>query len=178
MKLSFTTLGCPKWDLDQIISRAAEYGFDGMDFRGIREQMEIYRLPEFAEHAQETRRKIEQAGLKVSCFSSSVYLFSTEKREQHVHEIEQYAAYVKRSARHTFVFLAGKSGRRTETSGGYRRSACAETRANCQAAWGEIAVRNPRRLDGRQRCQGRNGCGRPGRVGGVMGRAPSLSHVG
>lgn len=91
MKLSFTTLGCPKWDLDQIISRAAEYGFDGIDFRGIREQMEIYRLPEFAEHAQKTRRKIEQAGLKVSCFSSSVYLFSTEKREQHVHEIEQYA---------------------------------------------------------------------------------------
>ena len=114
MKLSFTTLGCPKWDLDQIISRAAEYGFDGIDFRGIREQMEIYRLPEFAEHAQETRRKIEQAGLKVSCFPVR-FISSPRRRGSNMcMKSSNMPAYVKRSARHTFVFLAGKSGRRTE----------------------------------------------------------------
>ena len=39
MKLAFTTLGCPDWDLDTIISKAAEFGFDGVDFRGCRGEM-------------------------------------------------------------------------------------------------------------------------------------------
>jgi len=39
VKLAFTTLGCPDWDLDTIISKAAEFGFDGVDFRGCRGEM-------------------------------------------------------------------------------------------------------------------------------------------
>ena len=34
MKIAFMTLGCPNWDLDTIITRGREYGFDGVDFRG------------------------------------------------------------------------------------------------------------------------------------------------
>ncbi len=47
MKLAFTTLGCPNWDLDTIISKAVKYGYDGVDFRGYLGEMDIYKLPLF-----------------------------------------------------------------------------------------------------------------------------------
>jgi sugar phosphate isomerase/epimerase len=34
MKLSFATLGCPKWTLEQIASNAKAMGFDGVELRG------------------------------------------------------------------------------------------------------------------------------------------------
>ncbi len=33
MKLSFTTLGCPDWSLDQIAANAKAYGYDGVELR-------------------------------------------------------------------------------------------------------------------------------------------------
>jgi sugar phosphate isomerase/epimerase len=91
MKLSFTTLGCPDWDLDLIISRAVEYGFDAIDFRGINGEMNIYKLSAFSDQILHTRDQIRDAGLKVSCFSSSVHMFSKEKFEQNMIEIKAYA---------------------------------------------------------------------------------------
>jgi sugar phosphate isomerase/epimerase len=90
MKLSFTTLGCPDWELDLIIERAVEYGFDAIDFRGVTGEMDIYRLPAFSEHALNTRDQIRDAGLKVSCFSSSVHVFSKENFEKNIAEIREY----------------------------------------------------------------------------------------
>jgi sugar phosphate isomerase/epimerase len=91
MKLSFTTLGCPDWELDVILKRAVEYGFDAVDFRGLNGEMNIYRLPEFSAQLSQTRDKIKAAGLEVSCFSSSVHMFSAEKYEQNMMEIKEYA---------------------------------------------------------------------------------------
>lgn len=33
MKLSFSTLGCPDWDLQAIVKSAGQYGFDGVELR-------------------------------------------------------------------------------------------------------------------------------------------------
>jgi len=71
MKLSFTTLGCPDWDLDTIITRAVEYGFDGVDFRGCAGEMDIWKLPEFSRGLAETAARVKDAGLEVPCMSSS-----------------------------------------------------------------------------------------------------------
>ncbi|TDF93272.1 sugar phosphate isomerase/epimerase family protein [Paenibacillus piri] len=91
MKLSFTTLGCPDWELDLIIQRAKEYGFDAIDFRGLTGEMNIYRLPAFQQNIHQTRDQIKEAGLEVSCFSSSVHVFSDEKFEQNLAEIKEYS---------------------------------------------------------------------------------------
>ena len=40
MKLSFTTLGCPAWTVEQIATNAAQMGYDGVDFRGVLDQIE------------------------------------------------------------------------------------------------------------------------------------------
>ncbi len=92
MKLSFTTLGCPDWDMDTIISRAVEYGFDAVNFRGYLGVMNIYELPEFSTQAGETATRFADANLSVSCFSSSARIFSTgSERESYLEEIKRYA---------------------------------------------------------------------------------------
>lgn len=91
MKLSFTTLGCPDWSLERIIDGAAKYGFDAIDFRGLSGEMNIYKLPEFSVNAANTRKQISDAGLQVSCFSSSVQLFSRENYAHNVQEVREYA---------------------------------------------------------------------------------------
>jgi sugar phosphate isomerase/epimerase len=91
MQLSFTTLGCPDWPLEQIIRNASAYGFDAVDFRGVAGEMAIYKLPEFSGQAKETYARITDAGLRVSCFSSSVHAFSTDNYETNLQEVREYA---------------------------------------------------------------------------------------
>ena len=62
MKISFTTLGCPDWDLDTICRRGSEYGYDGVDFRGLQETMDITQLPAFTSGVAQTRRQLADAG--------------------------------------------------------------------------------------------------------------------
>jgi sugar phosphate isomerase/epimerase len=61
-KIAFATLGCPNWDLPTIARRAAEYGYDGVELRGVAgqhvapdltlpERTEVRRL--FADHGVE-----------------------------------------------------------------------------------------------------------------------------
>ena len=35
MKLSFSTLGCPNWSIDEVINSAKEYGFEGIEICSI-----------------------------------------------------------------------------------------------------------------------------------------------
>src|SRR5699024_7525171 len=92
LKLSFTTLGCPTWDLDTIITKAVECGYDGVDFRALHVEMDIYNRPEFSTDVEETVQKFTEAGIEVTCFSSSVRLFtrSEEELEKFLEEIRQY----------------------------------------------------------------------------------------
>ncbi|MEF3303642.1 sugar phosphate isomerase/epimerase family protein [Paenibacillus sp. GYB003] len=113
MKLSFTTLGCPRWDLETIAARAAEYGFDGVDFRGLQGHMNVFELQPFAADWAQTRRRFEEAGLAVTCFSSSITLAIKEREAQNIEELERYAELCgKFGARYIRAFggkLNGKS---------------------------------------------------------------------
>ena len=92
MKIACTTLACPSWSLETILERFKQYGYDGVDFRGLGEELEIYRLPEFAGGAAETAKKIARSGLEVSAFSSGAVMFCADPagREKHMAEVIQY----------------------------------------------------------------------------------------
>lgn len=111
MKLSFTTLGCPDWSLDKIIAKAVEFGFDAIDFRGMMGVMELYRLPEFTTEIKKTRNLIQEAGLEVSCFSSSVQLCRTDKAAAHVEEITEYSKLCKIFGTTHIRVFGGKIGK-------------------------------------------------------------------
>ena len=94
IKLAFTTLGCPKWEMNTIISKAVEYNFDAIDFRGYLGQMDIYNLPEFTVKKDQLKNKFKDANLGISCFSSSVKVFTKDKKE-HENNIREIIAYSK-----------------------------------------------------------------------------------
>lgn len=97
MKLAFTTLGCPHWDLDTIIQHAVENGYAGVDFRGLQGELDIYKLREFSSNVKETVRLFKEASLEIPCFSSSVKLVtqSQEEYDKYVEELREYALLCK-----------------------------------------------------------------------------------
>jgi len=93
--LSFTTLGCPQWDLDTIIRRAAEYGYDAVDFRGVGETLDVTTLPAFTTGAPALKRKVTDAGLAVSGISSSIQVCHAAKRAANLDEARRTIAVAK-----------------------------------------------------------------------------------
>ena len=86
MKIAFMTLGCPNWNLNTICARGREYGFDGVDFRGYLDEIDVTKLPLFTTQAAETRRKLQDAGLEVSAISSSITLCRPDARDANLDE--------------------------------------------------------------------------------------------
>lgn len=93
MKLSASTLGCPGWDLPTVIRRLVEYGYQGVDFRGLKGNLRVWELPEFGGGAAETAARVREAGLAVSCFSAGARLVwrSEAEREGSLEEIRRTA---------------------------------------------------------------------------------------
>lgn len=92
MKISFMTLGCPNWDLDTICARGREYGYDGVDFRGYLDCMDLSQRPEFTTHAAATLRQLQSAGLDVSAISSSITVCAGERLENNLEEARRTIA--------------------------------------------------------------------------------------
>lgn len=93
MKLAFSTLGCPDWDIQTVIDNAVAYGFDGVEIRGIGDTLDVTTLPEFTTSRQETARWFRDAGIVVACFSSSVMMTGLSKKDfdKALSELKRYA---------------------------------------------------------------------------------------
>lgn len=75
MKLGFSTLGSPAWTVEQVIDGARRYGFDGVELRMIRGQVELRTLPEFApDRIDATRKQFSDVGIEVLCVDTSLRL--------------------------------------------------------------------------------------------------------
>lgn len=72
MKPSFTTLGCPDWDLDSVIRNGSSFGYAAVDFRGLRDEIDVTKLVAFTSNLAQTRRQLEDAGLAVCGISTSL----------------------------------------------------------------------------------------------------------
>ena len=94
-KISFMTLGCPTWDLATICDRGQAYGFNGVDFRGYLDEIDITVLPEFTTRSAETSRRLQDAGLAVSGISSSIWVCVPEKLEKNLEEARRTIAVAK-----------------------------------------------------------------------------------
>lgn len=82
MKLAASTLGCPHWDLPTVLARYREYGYEGIDFRGLGGNLRVWELPAFGADAVAWAARIRDAGLEVSCFSSSARLVWRDEGER------------------------------------------------------------------------------------------------
>jgi sugar phosphate isomerase/epimerase len=83
-KISFSTLGCPDWDLDKIIRFAVEHKYNGIEVRGILRELDLPKIPAFATDTaiRETTAKIKDVGLRIASMDSSAALHHKDQAER------------------------------------------------------------------------------------------------
>jgi len=84
-KLAFATLGCPNWDLPTIARRAAEYGYDGVELRGVAGQhiSPDLTLPQ----RQEVRRLFSDSGVEIAALMAYTrFAAATEAADRRAQE--------------------------------------------------------------------------------------------
>ncbi len=92
MKISFSTLGCPTWPFAEIIASAKDLGYDGIEVRGIENDMYMPKArPFLAGRIEKTKAAMSGMGLEISCLTSGALLFSPKCSE----EIEDYIELAK-----------------------------------------------------------------------------------
>ena len=59
MKLAFSTLGCPEWNWDDVISAASDLGYDGVEIRGLSNELYAPGDTEFtSQHIEKTKTRL------------------------------------------------------------------------------------------------------------------------
>ncbi|MBC7319425.1 sugar phosphate isomerase/epimerase [bacterium] len=90
MKLSFSTLGCPTWDIKKIVESARRYGYNGVELRGAGRQhisLEISPL-----ERSEIKRLFEDNNVEICCISAYTRFASPirEEREANIETLVRY----------------------------------------------------------------------------------------
>ena len=91
MKLAFSTLGCPDFDWADIYSMAKDFGFSGIEMRGLGDNIfSINARPFQKENLPKTIELLQKKHLEISCLSSGCALKFAEKREETLEELRRY----------------------------------------------------------------------------------------
>ena len=79
--LSFSTLGCPKWNWRKVLDEAARLGYAGIELRGLEGDMDLPKRPEFAPRQLATiRQDLRALDLVISDLGASARLHERERR--------------------------------------------------------------------------------------------------
>ena len=83
MKLAFSTLGCPQWELERVAEAARAYGYQAVELRAIGGDLDLLKRPEFQPGAIEaTRRWLADQGLAICCVDTSCTFDSRDADER------------------------------------------------------------------------------------------------
>ncbi len=70
--LAFTTLACPDWSWEQAVQRAVEYGYQGLELRGVEGEMDLTKAAPFTvSRLPATKRELKERGLAIPCLDTS-----------------------------------------------------------------------------------------------------------
>ncbi len=96
MKLSFSTLACPDYSWEEIYSLAKDFGFHGIEMRGLGGDLfSLSASPFRAENLADTRATLKRLKLEICCLSSGCALRYTERHDEYVAELKEYIALAK-----------------------------------------------------------------------------------
>lgn len=91
MKLSFSTLGCPDFSWTDIYAMAKDFGFDGIEMRGLGDNIfSIYAKPFHEGQLDKTIAQLKSKRLEISCLSSGCALKFADKKEENIIELKAY----------------------------------------------------------------------------------------
>jgi fatty-acyl-CoA synthase len=91
MKIAFSTLGCPDFSWNDIYSMAKDLGFDGIEIRGLGNEIFAVQAQPFTEaQLPQTIKKLSELRIEIPCLSSGCCLKYADKAEENHNEIVQY----------------------------------------------------------------------------------------
>jgi len=93
MKIAFSTLGCPDWDFKTVVKRAKQYGYDGLEIRGILRQFDLAKVAELTSKAQQSRELLRENGITIACISASSR-FSPRDEDERNANVESAKAHM------------------------------------------------------------------------------------
>ncbi|MDR2505905.1 MAG: sugar phosphate isomerase/epimerase [Oscillospiraceae bacterium] len=97
MKISFSTLGCPRWTWQEITATAHDLGYDGVEVRGVGQDISAPSIPQFAdENIAGTLEKLAKLKLAIPCLASEICFHLPETEERVARETEAYAILAKK----------------------------------------------------------------------------------
>ena len=94
LRSSFSTLACPAWTVNQIVDAASQWNYDGIAFRVVLGELDLWKLPAFhGSGLAETRRLLADWGLTLPCIDASAHFDSPDEelRKQSMENAEHIA---------------------------------------------------------------------------------------
>ncbi len=92
--LAFSTLGSPKWDFDTILGYAAANNYQGIEIRGILDEMDLPLCPEFrtSENIRESAAKARKKGVRIVGLGASarLHIADPKLREENLAEARSF----------------------------------------------------------------------------------------
>lgn len=83
MKVAFSTLGCPKWELPEIVQTAKRLGYDAVELRSVGGSLDLLARPEFSRsQVAVTKRWFSDEGIQICCIDTSCTFHSPRKSER------------------------------------------------------------------------------------------------
>lgn len=108
MKLSFSTLGCPKWSWSEILSAASDLGYDGIELRGLNNEMYMPGSDYFSDDKiNSTVDRMKRLGLEIPCITSDCNLFLSDR--DYVSETKEYIDLAKKTGAKYIRVLGDKA---------------------------------------------------------------------
>jgi sugar phosphate isomerase/epimerase len=83
MKLAFSTLGCPSWELEDVVRAARAYGYAAVELRALGGGLDLLSRAEFQPgEVARTREWLARQGLEVCCVDTSCSFDSADAGER------------------------------------------------------------------------------------------------
>src|SRR3954471_1839033 len=83
LPIGFSTLGTPKWTWIQTLDFAAAHGFAAVELRGVLDQMDLSKVPEFQpDRLAQTKRELADRGLVVPDLGASINLHEQDQTKR------------------------------------------------------------------------------------------------
>ncbi|MEK7732438.1 MAG: sugar phosphate isomerase/epimerase, partial [Planctomycetota bacterium] len=80
MKIGFSSLVCPTWNLETIVANAAKFGYQGIELRGLCGELHLPLVPELACDPEAVRRLFADNHVELVCLGASATLTSKTPR--------------------------------------------------------------------------------------------------
>lgn len=93
LPIAFSTLGCPKWDWKTIVKNASAWGFAAIELRGIQDQIDLPKCPEFSPtRIKASLQDLAAAGVVISDLGASAQMHEPDptRRARNFDEVRRF----------------------------------------------------------------------------------------